>query len=116
MRCRTKNPTEISLKDSARYEFTPQKYVENEWVTATPVTTSAYLESEDREQLQELVVTPTLDGKFAVDFYADDSIFDVTPEDEIIIQNKEFYVTFYWTYDISGVTHEKSEPFLIKVV
>jgi len=115
MRCTVKNPKELFYRDTARYEFTPQKYVDGEWETAIPSLTEAFLEAESREKLQELDVI-SVGTNFAVDFYADDSIFDEEPDEQIIEPNKVFYITFYWEYNVGGKVYEKSEPFFIKVI
>lgn len=119
MLTKTLNPIEITYKDTIRYKFIPQiKNSNNEWETVTPDSTSAQLESRDNPgvSLQDLSVFFLGDNEYAVDFYADDSIFDETPDEQIIEPNKEFYLCFYWTYNAIGTTINKSKRLLIKVV
>ncbi len=119
MLTKTLSPIEITYKDTRRYKFIPQiKNASGDWETVTPETTFAQLEDRNNSgvSLQDLVVINLGDNEYAVDFYADDSIFDETPSEQVIEPNKEFYLCFYWTYDASGTTINKSKRLLLKVV
>lgn len=118
MRVKKIEPIEIALKDTKRCIFTPQVKIGAEWQVVTPDsgTISAYLEDRPGNSLQELSYIDLGSDEYAVDFYADDSIFTISPEEGVIEVNKEFYLAFYWDYTTNGHTVKNSKRRLIKIV
>lgn len=116
MPCKEYDIYEVAIKDTIRIKFTPQIRTETGWENVTPVSTSAQLEEFAGIPIQTLTVLPLPDDEYAVDFYADDSIFDTAPDEPKIEANMEFYVAFYWTYTSNGNTIKKGKRATVKVV
>jgi len=118
MRVKSIQPIEIALKDTKRCIFIPQIKVGTEWEVVTPDmgTIEAHIEIEAGSSIQQLPYYDLGGDEYAVDLYADDSIFDESPETPVIAVNEEFYLAFYWDYTYNGATIRNSKRRLIKIV
>jgi len=102
----------ISIKDTYSLILTPEIKIGNDWVSITPDSYEAHLEEDAGTSLQELTVIDLGNNEYRIDFYADDSIFDIEPLEETIEVNKKFFVAFYWEY----MTVKKTERLQVRIV